>query len=408
MAINTTLFGAAEDLDDDIFGDDEVEESGVSEDITDAEGDVEGTEEVIDGASTDLETLEEIKDVLEDAAEEGEGIDETAAKVVEVAVEAIYARLGIPASNILGSTESFSNVRSRKTATKMAAEAIKDTIVRGWEAIKKFFKDLWKKIKELYARYVTGAGRLEAKAKKVKKYVSSRGTEAKEKTMDNKSYVEAFCDSKGVNILKEQLDSTEKVVGLAGPLNSALTGFLKKDKAKVADNNLAELHAAFKAHGFHNEGGDSAGVHTDILVGNQVLTLKVKDIGKSLMFDVLVENKGSKEKHESISVEDKKDLEAMCDKIATIARKVADNSKKDKDEKELTKLIDEKIKNVSKSEYKKENGQEEGGRTDQAMYTFFRECIRAQGKIGVNTKKIALHGCNKALGYISKAASMYK
>lgn len=407
MAINTTLFGALEDLDDDISGDDEVEESGVSEDITDAEDDVEGTEEVIDGASTDLETLEEIKDVLEDAAEEGEGIDETAAKVVEVAVESIYARLGIPASNILGSAESFSNVRSRKTATKMAAEAIKDTIVRGWEAVKKFFKDLWKKIKELYARYITGAGRLEAKARKVRKYIDSRGTEAKEKTIENKSYVEAFCDDSGKNILGDQLDATDKVLGLASSLSSSLTSVMKKDEPTAQDVGL--LQKTFREHGFSDAGhGESAGASTGVLVGNQVLTFKVKDAGKSLMFDVSVENKGSKGKHDSISVEDKDALKKHCDKIAAIARKVADNAKKDKDEKEITKLLDTKIKDASKSEYKKEHGDDKGGMTDQAVYSFFRECVRAQGKMGVNTKKISLHGCNKALGYVSKAGSMYK
>ena len=93
---------------------------------TDISADVEAGAAEIDQASADADTLERIADTAEAAEAEG-GLDPVAAEIAEVAVESIYARLGVQRSSY-PALESFSGKTGRKRATQLAIEDIKETV----------------------------------------------------------------------------------------------------------------------------------------------------------------------------------------------------------------------------------------------------------------------------------------
>ena len=148
----------------------EVDASEIQEDT----GVIEDISEAIEDASDDMDTLEGIQGVMEESVEKGEGLDETAAEIAEVAIEAICARLGISKANkIMPAMESFGSSNSRVAATKIAMEGVGDTLKRIWQAIKDAFAKAWNHIVDFYKKHIASLGRLS-------KYADSLKAKAKE------------------------------------------------------------------------------------------------------------------------------------------------------------------------------------------------------------------------------------
>jgi hypothetical protein len=105
---------------------------------------VEKSLEALDSAEDDIETLEDIQGVMEDSVENGEGLNETAAEIAEIAVESIYRRLGVRKGRSMPSLESFGSRNTRLHATKIAMESVGETV----EKAKKFFMELLEKIRQ--------------------------------------------------------------------------------------------------------------------------------------------------------------------------------------------------------------------------------------------------------------------
>ncbi len=390
MLRSKSLFVAAEELEDDELEDGVDEEAvEVPGEVRDAEDEVEDTQDVIDDSSDDVERLEDIKDILEDAAEKGEGIDETAAKVVEVAVESIYARLGIRETNVIGATEGFSNVRTRVTATKLAAEAIGETISRAWEAVKKFFKDLWAKIKELWARYATAVGRLKGKAESIRKKLNRAPDNKKETEFDNKSFAKAFKgkDSKAL-ILGTQLDNTLKELADIEAMRTEIVTALDSKDGLTAER----LKTIAKT-----SSGDSL-----VMVANKKVEVK-QYAGKDEVadFEVAIKDDEPKDPDETMSVEDKSALIAHCTKIVKICDKILEISKKDKDYTRMIKAIDKLAKEKSK-------GKETADKSEAETIKMTRVYLKVNGKLGYIPQRAVIAGCHKALSYVAKCASYYK
>lgn len=140
-----------------------VETTDEGEDIV---GDVEAMEDAIE----DAETLDDIADVAEASAEEGEGMDPVAAEITEVAVESIYARLGLT-QKAMPAMESFGSAGSRKAATRIAAEGWKESVKKAWEAVVKFFKNIIERVSAFLAKFFDANLRVEKAAKAMLKRV---------------------------------------------------------------------------------------------------------------------------------------------------------------------------------------------------------------------------------------------
>lgn len=108
-------------------------QSDIGEIVEDA-GDISEDTDVLDSAMEDLDALDDISDVMEESVESGEGLDEDAAEIAQIAVESIYRRLGLRRNTSMPSLESFGSTSTRVHATKIAMEGIGETVINGLKA----------------------------------------------------------------------------------------------------------------------------------------------------------------------------------------------------------------------------------------------------------------------------------
>lgn len=207
-------------------------------DVADEGGDLAGDVEALEDAIEDTETLDQIADVAAASAEEGEGMDPVAAEITEVAVEAIYARLGLT-QKAMPAMESFGSAGSRKAATRIAAEGWKESVKKAWDAVVKFFKNIYEKIKNFLDKFFNANTRLLAAAKKLLASVNAKeGTQTGEvksaaaKGFAAKSGTVGARDIEGVLTLHTEIvGSFTKTSALAGKMVSDFSGIAVKGAA---------------------------------------------------------------------------------------------------------------------------------------------------------------------------------
>jgi hypothetical protein len=200
---------------------------------TDISADVEAGVQEVDQAMADAETLERIAGTAEEANADG-GLDPVAAEIAEVAVEAIYSRLGISiAKTNYPALESFSGRSSRGRATSLAVESIREKIGDIWKAVKAAFARLVDFVKNVYQK-LTDANR--------------------------KYHARANALLAQVNAAKEEPSGKVKAKGI-------LKGALAKDKAEV----LANVGSAAEQVESYNV------ALTDVLAGAKEIVETVKD-----------------------------------------------------------------------------------------------------------------------------------
>ena len=151
--------------------------------LADAGGEVEEYSEGIDSSVGAADELGEVHDTLAASVENGEGVSEETAKMAEIAVEAICAKVGISAreARLMPAMESFGSANSRLTATKLAMEGIKETAKRIWEAIKKACIHVWNVIKSFFAGLFKSRDMLEKHLKNLKDRANKAKGNPKEK-----------------------------------------------------------------------------------------------------------------------------------------------------------------------------------------------------------------------------------
>ena len=231
MSIRHGLVFAMED--DQLVSDGAPEDTGEIQagaaEVVQQAGEVEELQAAIEDAEEGAETLGQIEGVLEESAESGEGVDETAAEIAEVAVESIRARLGIHGGNTFPAMESFGSSNSRLSATKIALEGVKETIIRIWEAIKQAVIRLWEKVKSfvigLFKNNTQMSKHLEKLMERTKKMPESAKPEKSE--LDNKSLAKTFSVAKKAN------------------LNTARTLITNADKLLQATNKISGISEIF-------------------------------------------------------------------------------------------------------------------------------------------------------------------
>lgn len=214
-------------------------EAGAAE-VVQQTGEVEELQAAIEDAEEGAETLEKIEGVLEESAESGEGVDETAAEIAEVAVESICARLGIRSSKSFPAMESFGSQNSRLSATKIALENIGEHIKRIWEAIKAAVKRLIEKVKSFFVGLIKNTGllikHLEALQERAKSIPD--GATPVKNVLENTSLAKAFSINK-----KADLNTAKTILANSGKLFETA----KKVSAASADFSGAILKASESA-----------------------------------------------------------------------------------------------------------------------------------------------------------------
>ena len=117
----------------------------------------------------DTESMENMESAVAESAEEG-GLDETAAKVTEVAMESYCARWGIQRTRV--ATESFAG-GSRQQATQVALEGIGDSIKGAFESFGKWLQELVNKIRDFWVKYINAGKAVKKRAQKLKQRLSN-------------------------------------------------------------------------------------------------------------------------------------------------------------------------------------------------------------------------------------------
>lgn len=243
-------------------------------------------------AAADAETLEKVQDVVAQTVQSGQGMDETTAQVAQVVVESICNRLGIPhAHRLMPATESFGSSNTRLAATKVALEnGFTDTIKRIWEAIKKFVKNTWTKIKDFFARFFVNAEKVKKAAEAMKEKASKLGSKRKDKdTFTSKSTFSAFAqggkltDTMVRDVLLNHKKLTESVIGTAG---AAATNIGSLETAIAAQPNAVsdKVEAAAKSAEAYVGGIMKGAAHTvsytkDTKASNDKKDVEVSSVG---------------------------------------------------------------------------------------------------------------------------------
>lgn len=141
-----------------------------------------GAESIEEGMGA-ADQLEEVQEVVEQAVEEGEGLDPVAAEAIRIAVEAIAARVGANPKSVyaLYATENFQSASSRKANTRIALEGVGEFLKNLWAKIKSALNSLWEKVKAFWDKHISSLGRslkaLESMKEKVNQLKGSPSSE---------------------------------------------------------------------------------------------------------------------------------------------------------------------------------------------------------------------------------------
>lgn len=150
----------------------------------------------IEQTQADSETLADIADTLE-ASEADGGADPVAAEIAEVAVEAIYNRLGIKSRRV--GIEGFADKATRVRSTRIAVEELNKTIKKIWEAIVNAFNKVVEYVKSFVAALFDGTERLLQRADSLEKRLNGVKGTPKADAKITGSVVKALSDSKGAS-----------------------------------------------------------------------------------------------------------------------------------------------------------------------------------------------------------------
>ncbi len=132
--------------------DDTVVETPVDDSVyvehAEATADVEGGLADISSAIEDTEALSALTDKAQELQERDGGLDQTATEILDIAVEAIYARLGISRKPGLA-MESIADEKGKRDVS-VALESFGETLAKIWQAIKDAFKKMVEWVKSFF------------------------------------------------------------------------------------------------------------------------------------------------------------------------------------------------------------------------------------------------------------------
>lgn len=153
---------------------------------------IDGIETVVEDmeeAETTADVLEVIADKVEETIPEG-GLSEPVAAAIDVAVEHLKQRLGMPARHTSFAIEGFADKATRSQSTSLAVEDWKADIKKIWDAIVGAFASAIKWVKEFFTKLFDLAERAKARAEKLEEQAKAKA--GKEAPADAKISTSSF------------------------------------------------------------------------------------------------------------------------------------------------------------------------------------------------------------------------
>lgn len=125
----------------------------------------------IDADQLDADTaqLERHADNVAASLEDG-GMDETAARATEIAVEDISGRWNLTTRRL--GTENFASGTGRVSATRLGLESIIDTIKGAWERFLEWMRERFQSMKDVWRKYVNAGKSFKKRAQKLRERVN--------------------------------------------------------------------------------------------------------------------------------------------------------------------------------------------------------------------------------------------
>jgi hypothetical protein len=327
----------------------EAQAAEVAEDASEIHDETQAMEDAV----ADAETLDMIADTAEQSVEEGEGMDPVAAEIAEVAVESIYARLGV-SRRAMPSLESFGSSGSRKSATRIAVEDWKETVKKVWEAVKKFFINIWEKIKAFFANVFNAFRSLDKAAKSMKARVEEIKGEPKEKTFKDKSLAKGLgrgkagqlTGAKAIETIKLTAEGIENMEGFFGTADSALI-VIKEITSKsldlLSDDNDERVKAAVKKV---FEQLKTGAFKSEPMYDGVRIVAKTSKNEDSLNIEFTTEVKDNS--GEEVAVLSKAEMSKICDEVVELAKAVEKGQKALSKFEEMNKIVSSIVENVTK------------------------------------------------------------
>jgi len=126
----------------------EVDMSNELLDINEISNKIDDTTGSIDDAISVTKSLESLMTALKDS----DGLDPTGAKILQISVESLCARVGYK-KQVIPALEAFGGTMSKQAATQLALEGAKEVWDTVWKHIKAAFEKVKKFFSELYAKF---------------------------------------------------------------------------------------------------------------------------------------------------------------------------------------------------------------------------------------------------------------
>jgi len=172
----------------------------------------------MDDVSNVMSALESIFDVVSLAATNG-GFRKENAHVVNVSLEYMYDKLGMPSSNLFA-LESLANEHSRVAATTLALESLTEAIKKAWEFVINAIKKAFEWIANLYNKIFSSVKSLNTKAKELKETLNNNKDELSKTSFKDSALAKALCID---GVVPTDLSSSLKLVVKYLDVSVALT-----------------------------------------------------------------------------------------------------------------------------------------------------------------------------------------
>lgn len=295
----------------------DLEDKISNQEINELEANAVDTVIACDSAICAIEELTDVAMIMADASDNNQGIPEDAAKIAEIAVEAICARLNYtPSKPLLPSMESFNTETARYQATKYSIESFGETIDAIWTAIKKFTRRVWEAIKSLWSRLndqiAKNEGRLHAVSKKITNAKIKSLVVNKEHKLDLTSYCEAFNAADEKALLQNAINTMSSHEPLIQARHDINVHIVKHLDQIINDKDLSNVVEELTKDLYVN------GVDINLGFGHIIKAKEDDDRGSILS---MTRNKTKVQKAEGHAL-DIKDLEVLISKAKKLHEKM--------------------------------------------------------------------------------------
>lgn len=334
----------------------EGEVADVQVDVEQEVGDIGENAEAIDEGMGAADQLEEVQDVVEQAAEEGEGLDPVAAESLRIAVEAICARVGANPKAIysLYATENFQSASSRKANTRIALEGVSEFLKDMWKKIKAALERVWAKLKEFWNKHFSSLGRIKNALESMKKRVAASSGKLRDK-----AYIEEAPAGLAAMFVTKNDISAQTVeafisahVAAGKGADTAVNAGEEAVKAAAKATESADISGALKGAVGKKTGEFKLGSESAPLIGGVYITYNLKiEEEEEVSFEVERENVEHDDKV-GVSITDKSAVvKIISDTLNLINADIKNKASFDKSDAEFKKImldIEKKINSTAK------------------------------------------------------------